>query len=414
MSKPGNLAILGSTGTIGLATLDVVRRNRELFQVVALGARSNVERLFEQVKEFQPQLVAVVDEEAARRLKEKLGSPWCQIDVGEEALVSAATLSEVHTVVAAVMGVAGLFSTLQAIKAGKHVALANKESLVAGGELITKALGKSPGVLVPVDSEHNSIFQCLHCTSASVERGKFLPFRRIILTASGGPFLHTDRSELKSVSPELALQHPRWKMGPKISIDSATMMNKGLEVIEAAWLFGTCGEMLCQEKIEVLIHPQSIIHGFVEYDDASMITLLSEADMRVPLSFALSYLRSHNPNKIPGPRVVKSGAPFLDLTTKQNLEFFPPDLEKFPALRLCYDTLSWGGTSPAVLNAANEVAVEAFLQRRIGFIDITAVVEETLSVHSQGTVASIEDVIGADTIGREKAGQIIAKLHGSR
>lgn len=387
----GNLCVLGSTGSIGRQTLDVVRANPERFRVISLAAHANVEQIVEQAREFRPDFVALSDKDAAREAERRLGSEF-NIGGGEEAVLHAATLASVHTVVAAIVGFAGLEPVLAAIGQGKHIALANKESLVAGGPLVQKLLKESSSVVVPVDSEHNSVFQCL------LARGNTKSLRRIILTASGGPFLNMEREALVKARPVEAVRHPRWNMGAKISVDSATLMNKGLEVIEASVLFDLPGE-----QVEVLIHPQSLVHGFVEYLDGTVLAALFETDMRVPISFALSYLLSDDPRFSPGCQAVSSGVSFLDLAAKGDLQFFAPDREKFPALALCYQALETGGTMPAVVNAANEVAVNAYLREEIGFTEIHEVIVEVMGQHSSSDPRTVEDVVIADSWARDCA-----------
>ena len=394
-AKPGNIAVIGSTGSIGRSTLDVVRRNPGMFRVMALTADTSIELLRQQIEEFRPQVVRVRDEHFASELEGLAHQP--QLVFGEEGLHTVATLPEVHTLVVAVVGFVGLGVVLAAIENGKHLALANKESLVSGGELVRAALRSSTSKIVPVDSEHNSIFQCL------MARHPEDKIRRIILTASGGPFLEVPESELVNISPTRAIKHPRWEMGAKISIDSATMMNKGLEVIEAAHLFE-----LPAEKIEVVIHPQSAVHGLIEFNDGSLIASMYEADMRVPISFALNYLMTENPLVDCGPRIARSGAAFFDFTKRQELTFSPVNHLQFPALGLAFNALRHGGTTPAALNAANEVAVAEFLKGSIGFVDITRVVYEVVNRHSSASADSLTAVISADVWARKEAASVIA------
>ncbi len=394
-AKPGNIAVIGSTGSIGRSTLDVVRRNPGMFRVVALAADTSIELLREQIEEFRPQVVRVRDEHIGRELEGLAHQP--QLVFGEEGLLSVATLPEVHTLVVAVVGFVGLGVVLAGIQSGKHLALANKESLVSGGELVRAALRSSKSKIVPVDSEHNSIFQCL------LARHPQDRIRRVILTASGGPFLDVPESELSNISPTRAIKHPRWKMGPKISVDSATLMNKGLEVIEAAHLFE-----LPAEQIEVLIHPQSAVHGLIEFNDGSLIASMYEPDMRVPISFALNHLMTENPLVHSGPRSAQSGAAFFDFTKRQELSFSPVDYGRFPSLKLAYYALQLGKTAPAALNAANEVAVEEFLKGSIPFVDITRVVYEVVNRHSPVPADSLNAVIAADVWARNEANRIIS------
>ncbi len=395
-AEAGNLAILGSTGSIGKQTLEIVRSNPGLFQVISLAAKSNAKLLIKQALEFSPHVVAVADDEAFAKVSEALVPEGITVISGENSATDAAILEEVHTVVAAVIGFSGLHSVLTALKHDKNIALANKESLVAGGTLVMEALAESNGVLVPVDSEHNSIFQCLETAHAEEE------IRKIVLTASGGPFLHTPLDSFKDITPEEAVKHPRWDMGAKISIDSATMMNKGLEVIEAAHLFG-----LAADKIDILIHPQSIMHGYIEFHDGNTIAALYETDMRIPISYALNFLLSSDPVENPGNRREFGTTAFLDLAKHQILEFFQLDSVRFPAISLCYEALRLGGAMPIVLNAANEVAVNAFLEKRVTFLDITKIIEETLRQYQQSEVTNYEDVLGIDSRARISASEYI-------
>jgi 1-deoxy-D-xylulose-5-phosphate reductoisomerase len=399
----GNLAVLGSTGSIGVQTLEVVRKYPDKYKIVSLSAGSNIELLESQVREFKPKLVAVADEEAGRKLEEKIGS-LCKVEIGKEALITASTLSEVHTVCAAVLGFAGLESTLSAIRANKHIALSNKETLVAGGSLVKQALESSTSCLIPVDSEHNSIFQCLpadYRSNPSIKKS----IKKIILTASGGPFLGKSRNELNEISPEQAVKHPRWNMGAKISVDSATMFNKALEVIEAHWLFD-----LPTEQIDVLIHPQSAVHGIVEFKDGSSLALVSKTDMQLPIAHALSYLRCLDPKTSPGARENESVCGYLDLGEIGELTFIKPDLQRFPALKLAYQVLEIGGTAPAVLNAANEIAVSSFLNRQIKFLEIEELVINVLGYHRSIQNPTFEEICFADNWAREKAREFAKKL----
>ena len=395
----GSIAILGSTGSIGTQTLAVVREERTPIPVVALAAGKNIDLLIEQIVEFRPFTVSVENSDAAERLRSELSARGLtpKILFGDEGVCEVATHRDAHTVVAAMTGFAALNPVLAAIAAGKHIAVANKECLVAGGELIRAALKRSSSAIVPVDSEHSSIFQCLR------RRGLDSPVRRIILTASGGPFLKATPAELAAVTPAQAIKHPRWKMGAKISVDSATLMNKGLEVIEAAVLFSLPGE-----QIEVLIHPESVIHGLVEYGEGSVIAALFETDMRVPIAFALQYLRSEDPNRAPGAATYRSGVAPLDLAKRGSLTFATPDLSRFPALGLAYKALQMGGLAPAVLNAANEVAVAAFLSEQIGFLAIPDLVAKTLSDFPNQPLVGIDSILGADSWGRERASKYLA------
>ncbi|UZJ39522.1 1-deoxy-D-xylulose-5-phosphate reductoisomerase [Prosthecochloris sp. SCSIO W1102] len=375
-----SLSILGSTGSIGLSTLDVVRQHPEKFNVAGLAEGHDVNLLAEQIKEFKPGIVSVRDEDSAEQLQELLGSDKPEIHWGIEgaAVVGAAEGSDM--VVSAIVGAAGLVPTVRAIQAGKDIALANKETLVVAGQLVSDLVKQHNVTLLPVDSEHSAIFQSL--TGHRAE-----DIERIILTASGGPFRQTSTSELQGVGPEKALKHPQWSMGAKITIDSATLMNKGLEVIEAHWLFD-----MPVEKIGVVVHPQSIIHSMVEYIDGCVMAQLGAPDMRAPIAYAISW-----------PERCESGIKKLDLTQVGTLTFEQPDMERFPALRLAFEALKTGLTFPAVLNAANEVAVAAFLDKKIGFTDIPAIVDKTMQEHEAYTPSSLEEYLAADKWARDKA-----------
>ncbi len=383
------IAILGSTGSIGVNALQVIRTNRERFDVVALAAGRNVDLLHEQIEEFKPELVAVADEFVAERLQCLFSSSaGPRITHGPDGYRSIAALEKVDLVLSALSGAVGLLPTLEAIARGKDVALANKEVMVMAGDLIRRQSEAQAGTLLPVDSEHSAIFQCL----AGHSRGSV---KRIILTASGGPFWHLPAGELRHVTPSQALNHPRWQMGKKITIDSATLMNKGLEVIEARWLFD-----IDFSKIHIHIHPQSIVHSLVEYIDGSVLAQLGIPDMKIPIAYALSF-----PERIP---YQGSG---LDLLTAGALEFFPPDFDKFPSIKLAYEAGQRGGTWPAVLSAANEVAVQAFIEERIGFTDIVKVIEGTLALHSGKEAPLIEEILAADAWARERARELSCKMH---
>jgi len=375
-----NISLLGSTGSIGVSTLDVVASHPAEFAVSALAGGRNISLLKEQIERFRPRLAVVIDDEHAEKLKNILNNSATAILSGEEGYREAASFAEADIVVSAIVGAAGLIPTLEAIDAGKDVALANKETLVmAGGLVLRKAAAKGIRI-IPVDSEHSAIFQCLQGSDPR-------SVRRIILTASGGPFLHASREELGVVTPSQALKHPNWKMGRKISIDSATMMNKGLEVIEASWLFG-----LPATEIDVLVHPQSIVHSLVEYQDGSVIAQLGIPDMRLPIAYALSWPQ----------RLTRSGES-LDLAAIGELTFLKPDFERFPALELAFRAAKAGGTMPAVLNAANEMAVTAFLEERIGFYDISRVVEMVFARHERKEEPSLAEILEADRWARAEA-----------
>lgn len=375
------LAILGSTGSIGVTTLDLVKRFPDRFEVVALAAGKRIERLAGQIRSFCPRLVAVADHDGAAALRALAPEFRGQIEVGAEGLIAVATIAEADLLVSALVGAVGLLPTLRAIEAGKDVALANKEVLVLAGELVTRAAQTAGVHLFPLDSEHNAIFQAL--------RGhRREDVRRLLLTASGGPFLRRPLNELEAVGREDALRHPTWKMGDKITIDSATLMNKGLEVIEAHWLFG-----LPAEQIDVVIHPQSIVHSLVEYVDGSCLAQLGMPDMAIPISYILAH-----PERLPLDHL-----PRLDLPATAHLDFVQPDLEKFPCLGLAYRALRAGGTVPAVLNAANEILVAAFLAGDIGFMEIPRRLQRILDEHTPRPAANLEILLSADEWGRQRA-----------
>lgn len=390
-----NLTILGSTGSIGCNTLDVLRGLRDRYGVYALVAGRNVDLLAAQIVEFRPRLVVVATELDLRSLTNRLGetglqeSGWPELRFGSQARVEAAIAPEVDFVMSAIVGVAGLEATYEAVRSGKTIGLANKEVLVAGGNLVTEAARGSGAELLPVDSEHNGVHQCLRAG----QRGEVT---RIILTASGGPFRDTPKEELAAVTPEQALNHPTWKMGKRITIDSASMMNKGFEVIEACWLFG-----VTPSEVEVVIHPQSSVHAMVEYKDGSIMAQISATDMRMPIQYALTY-----PDRAPAP------VPRLDWRTARKWEFGPPDLEKFRLLALAYAAQQTGGSATCTLNAADEVAVEAFLEGRISFPGIAEVVEETLErvpVRSPGSIGEVLDIDERSrAVARERVGGLRA------
>jgi 1-deoxy-D-xylulose-5-phosphate reductoisomerase len=357
------VTVLGSTGSIGVSTLDVLACHPDRFRVVALTANRDVEAILAQCLRFRPDVVAMADPQAAIALRERLagvhGAP--EVLAGMDGLTQAATMPEAGVVMAAIVGAAGLVPTLAAARSGKRLLLANKEALVVAGALLMQAVADHGAVLLPIDSEHNAIFQCLPTGFSSGLAG--VGVERILLTASGGPFLNTPREAMTAVTPEQACAHPNWDMGRKISVDSATMMNKGLELIEACWLFGTG-----PERIQVVVHRQSVIHSLVQYVDGSVLAQLGNPDMRTPIAHALGW-----------PERIGSGVAPLDLFAVQRLDFEPPDLVRFPCLALAIAAAATGGTAPLVLNAANEVAVAAFLERQIGFMAIADVVEETLA-----------------------------------
>jgi 1-deoxy-D-xylulose-5-phosphate reductoisomerase len=393
MNAPARrITILGATGSIGASTLDVIERHPDRFSVTALAANRQWQVLLEQIARFRPAYAALLDMQAARELGDAVrreGLPT-QVLGGPDGLVEAATLPAADTVVAGIVGSAGLAPTLAAARAGKRILLANKETLVLAGSVFMSAVRQSGATLLPIDSEHNAIFQCLPRTAGGSPASGV---RRILLTASGGPFRTTPSSELADVTPEQACAHPRWKMGPKISVDSATMMNKGLEMIEAHWLFG-----LPLSAIEVLVHPESIVHSLVEYDDGSVLAQLGNPDMRTPIAHALAW-----------PERVSAGVATLDLATIGALTFAAPDRERFPCLALARSALSAGGTSPATLNAANEVAVAAFLERGIGFLDIAGVCAEALDALPARPVSDLDDALEADRASRALARELVSR-----
>jgi len=383
------ISILGSTGSIGKNTLEVVGRNKDKFKVVGLAAGENIDLLETQIKEFRPEVVAVADENAAERLR--LRNLPVKVLSGDDGIVEVAVLDSADTVVAAIVGSASLLPTLEAVRAGKEIALASKEALVMAGEIIMSEASKRGVRIIPVDSEHSAVFQCLNGRDMD-------DVSRLILTASGGAFLRKSKSELNKVTPADALKHPNWDMGRKITIDSATMMNKGLEVIEARWLFD-----MPPERIGVVLHPQSIIHSMVEYVDGSVLAQLSVPDMKGPISYALSY-----------PGRIRDVMPGLSLPKVKELTFEEPDMEKYMALSLAYEALEKGGTMPCVLNAANEAAVEAFLDEKISFSGITSVVSGTMESHEVKKGGEIEEIINASEWARSRAEEMIAELRVDR
>ena len=388
MSKQQNVTVLGATGTIGLNTLDVIARHPQRFRAFALTANSRHESLLEQCRKFEPVYAVMLDADAAECLRRQLRDIGSATEVlcGVAALEQVAAHPEVDVVMAAIVGAAGLKSAMAAAYAGKRVLLANKETLVMAGNLFMRAVEEGGASLLPIDSEHNAIFQVMPARkSANLDTDGV---RRILLTASGGPFRSATVAELESVTPQQALNHPNWVMGPKITIDSATLMNKGLEVIEAHWLFNAP-----PERIEVVVHRQSVIHSMVEYIDGSVLAQLGNPDMRTPIAYGLGY-----------PERLASGVDTLDLLKIGRFDFEAPDLARFPCLRLAFEALAHGGTAPAVLNAANEVAVAAFLENRIGFMDIPRLIESVLASVDIAPVVSLDCVIAADDAARMAAG----------
>ncbi|MCS6293437.1 MAG: 1-deoxy-D-xylulose-5-phosphate reductoisomerase [Nitrospira sp.] len=381
------IIILGSTGSIGTNTLDIVQRFPDEFRVAGLTAGNNIDKLEEQIRAFTPRVVAVSQEAAAVTLRQRCAGLPVEILSGEAGIAQVASLPEAELVISAIVGAAGLVPTLTAIRSGKHIALANKEPMVMAGKLMQEEAHKHGVRIFPVDSEHSAIFQ-------SLEGHRLEDVRRLILTASGGALWTLAKDELQHVTPERALKHPNWKMGSKITIDSATLMNKGLEVVEARWLFD-----IPESRIEVMVHRESIIHSLVEYEDRSMIAQLGLPDMRTPISYAMRY-----PERLP------LDLPSLDLTEIGTLSFCKPDHDRFPCLNLGYESLRTGGTMPATMNAANEIAVDAFLNGGIRFTEIAEVIRHTMDAHTPKPVSSLEDALEADRWAREKAESLVHAL----
>jgi 1-deoxy-D-xylulose-5-phosphate reductoisomerase len=406
------VAVLGSTGSIGVNCLDVIRSLSDLLQALALSANSNWQQLLTQVEEFKPRMVAVTDADAASALRPMLPA-GTELLFGQDGIAKMVSQPDVDIVVVAIVGAAGLFGTWAALEAGKTVAVANKETLVMAGPLVTEMAARHGATILPVDSEHSAVFQCLQASSSPPYEGGVggvaasndnassrrepppLPFRkggsnsevaRIVLTGSGGPFRGKRRQELESVTVEQALKHPTWRMGPKITIDSATLMNKALEIIEARWLFG-----LTPEQIGLIIHPESIVHSFVEFKDGSVLAQLSPPDMRLPIQYALTY-----PERLPGP------TRRLDWAALRSLNFEQPDPETFLAVQLGYEVAGRGGTSGAVLNAANEAAVGRFLAGTLRFLEIPQVCREVLDAHTFDPLPSLQELVGLDTWARQE------------
>ncbi len=383
------ISILGSTGSIGTSTLDVIAAHTDKFKVVGLTACENIGKLEEQIRRYKPSIVSVAKEKSAGILKDRCKDLKIEIHSGVEGLICVSTLPEADIVVSAITGSAGLIPTLAAVKAGKTIALANKETMVMAGEIVTKEADKNGVRILPVDSEHSAIFQVMH-------GGRWEDVDRVILTASGGPFLKWSAEEKKSATLKEALRHPVWNMGAKVTIDSATLMNKGLEVIEAKWLFN-----ISVNQINVLIHPQSIIHSLVEFRDGSVMAQIGVPDMRVPIAYALSY-----------PERLDLLMARLDLASIGMLTFENPDMKKFPCLAYAYHAIKEGGTMPAVLNSANEAAVRAFMQERIGFSDIEKIVGETMEKHNIMRADTLDNVLHADKWAREEAEKEISRIEG--
>lgn len=388
--QPKPVVVLGSTGSVGVATLDVIQQHPESFQVFGLVAQRNHERLFAQCLVHKPVFAYLSDRAAAKTLRNALREAKSQTQVLDtpEQLTALVTDPAVAIVMSAIVGCAGLMPTLAAAQAGKRVLLANKESLVVAGELIMSAVQQQGALILPIDSEHNAIYQCappgLRCGPGAAQMLRSAGVRRVFLMASGGPFREMPKAEFEFVTPAQALKHPVWQMGPKISIDSATMMNKGLELIEACWLFN-----LPPDQIQIVVHPDAVIHGMVEYVDGSIIAQMATADMRVPIAHGLHW-----------PHRLASGAEHLDVFALNGLSFAEPDAQKFPCLRLARQAMVAGGTAPAVLNAANEAAVAAFLAEQIGFTDIPALVDEALQRLPLMSASELEAVLAADKASR--------------
>jgi 1-deoxy-D-xylulose-5-phosphate reductoisomerase len=380
------LSILGSTGSIGVNTLRIVGQFPERFEVVSLAAGLNTKLLKEQILQFRPKIVSVLSKESSETLQKELSHIPVEIVHGVEGLIQAATHPEVDQVVSAIVGAVGLIPTLSAIKTGKNIALANKETLVTAGKIVMAEAKENHVQILPVDSEHSAIFQALLGHRKE-------DVHRLILTASGGPFLNLPASRLHEVTVKEALHHPRWEMGKKITIDSASLMNKGLEVIEAHWLFD-----IPVDKIAILIHPQSVVHSMVEYVDGSMVAQMGITDMKVPISYALSF-----PERLP------LELPHLDLPKNEALRFSPPDLERFPCLKLAYQSIEIGETMPAVLNAANEIAVSAFLEGSLKFTEIPLFLQRVMGEHEVRTVHTVEDILKADHWARERSKAILER-----
>jgi 1-deoxy-D-xylulose-5-phosphate reductoisomerase len=374
-----NIAILGSTGSIGRNTLEIIDNLSQMFRVVGLAAGRNLELFLKQVEKFKPKIVSLDREEEAKELEQKLKNTGIRVTYGQEGAEEVAGFEENEIVVSAITGIKGLRPTLAAVKSGKKVALANKESMVAAGPLIQSEVCKSEAQIIPVDSEHSGVFQCL-------AKEKEENIKKVILTASGGPFLHTPLEELEEKTLEEALAHPRWKMGKKVTIDSATLMNKGLELIEARWLFD-----LEPSQLGILIHPQSIVHSLVELRDGSLLAQLSPTDMKIPIQYALTYPEREN-----------TRLPSLGLSQIKSLEFLDVEEEKFPLVKLAFRALEEGESTPVALNAANEVVVAAFLAGEIKFTDISVLVREAVENHQKREVESLEDIFDVD---REARGQ---------
>lgn len=381
------ISLLGSTGSIGTNVLDVIERNPEKFQILGMSAGNNVDLFAKQIRKFKPRVVALFDTKKIPTLKERIADLDIEILSGEEGTIAVATLPEADVVVSGVMGSAGLLPAIHALKSGKNLALANKETLVIAGELVLREAKKTNSQIIPIDSEHSAIFQVLN--GEKKER-----IKKIILTASGGPFRTFSSGQMETVTVKDALKHPNWDMGAKITIDSSTMMNKGLEYIEAKWLFGV------NTPVEIIVHAQSIIHSMIEFVDTSILAQLGIPDMRVPIAYALTY-----------PDRFECDLPSLDLTTMGNLTFEAPDFERFPCLRLAIDAMEIGKTMPAVLNAANEIAVQAFLDELISYKDIAELIRMVMQNHNPSPLKELQDVLIADRWAREETTKLVTVTH---
>ena len=395
MTAKKGICILGSTGTIGVNTLDVVSRHSSDFRIIVLTANQNLEKLEEQCIAYKPIYAVMVDEDKAEQLQRRLKAAACNTEVlaGKDALERVVSFPDVDYVMAAIVGAAGLLPNLAAAKAGKRVMLANKESLVMSGQLFMDAIHENGAELLPIDSEHNAIFQSMPLPVKGVQYKAGVT--KVLLTGSGGPFRERAINTLHQVTPEQAIAHPNWVMGRKISVDSATMMNKGLEVIEACWLFD-----LPEEKIQVVIHPQSTVHSMVSYNDGSVLAQLGNPDMRTPIAYALGY-----------PERIKSGVDQLDIFEVAQLTFEKPDFERYRCLQLAYDAHRTGGFATIALNAANEIAVEAFLNEKVSFTDIPLIIENALEQAPSGTPEEIDDILTQDLASRDCAKRYMEKLH---
>jgi len=390
------VTVLGSTGSIGVSTLDVIARHPNRFRVTALTANTQVDRLLEQCQRFKPALAVMLDVDSATRLASGIRERGLSTEVraGMDGLIAAAKHAESEIVMAAIVGAAGLQPALAAVRAGRRVLIANKEPLVMSGHIFIREAARAGAQLLPIDSEHNAVFQCM---PGDFRAGAASPaVRRILLTCSGGPFRTLAKEKLTNVTPAQAIAHPRWRMGRKISVDSATLLNKGLEVIEACQLFG-----VGPDQVEVVIHPQSIVHSMVDYQDGSVLAQLSNPDMRTPIAHALAW-----------PDRIDSGVAPLDIVAMAHLDFEPPDLDRFPGLRLAYTAARQGGTAPAILNAANEVAVEAFLSERIGFIEIARTIEFCLAALPVQQADRLETILTADAAARVSAAEYVDRVSG--